>query len=135
MRASIIYQGLKEAGFNFYTGVPCSWLAPLIDILSKNETYIPAVNESVAVGIATGAVLAGKKACVLMQNSGLACCIGTLASLNLTYKIPILLIISLRKGEPEHTIMGKKTLGLLTLFGDEWPLLKEAVVIEEALEA
>ena len=50
---------LSEAshlGFNVYTGVPCSFLKPLINasIESNHLSYIPAVNEGDAVGIAAG---------------------------------------------------------------------------------
>lgn len=111
MKAKDFCELLKSQGIKFYAGVPCSILAPIIDYLSndKEVTYIPAVNEQVAVGIASGAVLAGKKACVLMQNSGLANCLDSLASLNMLYKIPLLLVVSWRgygKDEPQHELIG-----------------------------
>ena len=89
---------LKEKGFNFFTGVPCSILKDVINYLSEDPDvpYIPATREDEAIGIATGAYLAGKKPVVLMQNSGLGNSIGTLASLVLLYEIPLLLLISWR---------------------------------------
>ena len=110
---------LKEKGFDFSTGVPCSILKDVINYLSNDPdiSYIPATREDEALGIATGAYLAGKKPIVLMQNSGLGNSIGTLASLVLLYKIPMLLLISWRgyqgKDAPEHLIMGKTTVKLL----------------------
>ena len=114
---------LKEKGFNFFTGVPCSILKDMINYLSKDLdiSYIPATREDEALGIATGAYLAGKKPVVLMQNSGLGNSIGTLTSLVLLYEIPMLLLISWRgyqgKDAPEHLIMGKITTKLLEDIG------------------
>jgi len=114
---------LKEKGFNFFTGVPCSILKGVINYLSEapDVPYVPATREDEAIGIATGAYLAGKRPVVLMQNSGLGNSIGTLASLVLLYEIPLLLLISWRgyqgKDAPEHLIMGKSTVKLLEDIG------------------
>jgi phosphonopyruvate decarboxylase len=114
---------LKEKGFNFFIGVPCSILKDVINYLSNDPdiSYIPATREDEAIGIATGAYLAGKKPVVLMQNSGLGNSIGTLASLVMLYEIPLLLLISWRgyqgKDAPEHLIMGKATVKLLEDIG------------------
>ena len=122
---------LKEKGFNFFTGVPCSILKDVINYLSEDPDvpYIPATREDEAIGIATGAYLAGKKPAVLMQNSGLGNSIGTLASLVLLYEIPLLLLISWRgyqgKDAPEHLIMGKSMLKLLEDIGVPAQLLSK----------
>lgn len=56
-----------------------------------------------------------------MQNSGLGSAINPLASLNIPYRIPILLLISWRgyqgKDAPEHLIMGEVTIKLLEDIG------------------
>lgn len=79
--------------------------------------YIPAVRESAALGVASGAYLAGRRSGILIQNSGLGNIINALTSFNLIYKIPVLMFITWRgfkgKDAPEHLIMGKKTLTLL----------------------
>jgi len=110
---------LKKQGFNFSTGVPCSILKNIINYLSVDPDipYIPATREDEALGIATGAYLAGRKPIVLMQNSGLGSAINPLVSLDIIYKIPILLLISWRgylgKDAPEHLVMGKATIKFL----------------------
>jgi len=115
--------GLKSHGFNFATGVSCSVLGDIIYLLSvdPDTRYIPATREDEALGIATGAYLAGEKPVVLMQNSGLGNSINALASLDIIYRVPILLLISWRgyKGEdaPEHLVMGESTLKLLEDIG------------------
>ncbi len=110
---------LKNKGFNFFSGVPCSILEPLLKSLyqRKDLPYVPAVRENVALGLANGAYLAGKNSAVFIQNSGLGNIINALTSFNLIYKIPVLIFITWRgyqgKDAPEHIIMGKKTLNLL----------------------
>lgn len=123
MTAAQFCSVLKSYGFNFSSGVPCSILKDVIYHFSVDPdvTYIPATREDEALGIATGAYLAGRKAVVLMQNSGLGNSINALASLVMLYKIPLLLLISWRgyegKDAPEHFIMGKSMVKLLENIG------------------
>ena len=49
-----------------------------------------------AVGILSGAYLAGERGALLMQNSGLGNCVNTLASLNVAAQIPLVMVISHR---------------------------------------
>ncbi len=110
---------LKEKGLTFVSGVPCSILKPILHkILEDKEIeYIPAVRENSALGVASGAYLAGKSSAVLIQNSGLGNVVNALTSFNLIYKIPVLLFVTWRGYEgndaPEHIIMGAKMLPLL----------------------
>ncbi len=105
-------EALRGRGFDFFTGVADSLVASLIEELERNPEagYVPAVREEQAVGLASGAYLAGRWPCVLMQNSGLGYSLNALTSLNLIYKIPLLLIIGFRgyqgKDAPEHLVMG-----------------------------
>lgn len=123
MTAAQFCSALKDYGFNFSSGVPCSILKDIIHHLSvaPDVIYIPATREDEALSIATGAYLAGRKPVVLMQNSGLGNSINALASLVILYKIPLLLLISWRgyegKDAPEHLIMGKSTVKLLEDIG------------------
>ena len=116
-------QELIDGGYDFFTGVPCSIIGNLITTLTDmpDVTYIPAVREDAAVGVASGAYMAGKIPVVLMQNSGLGQCLNTLASLNLIYKIPCLLIVTWRgfegKDAPEHLVMGRTCDKLLDTVG------------------
>ena len=109
-----------ELGFNFFTGVPCSFLTPIINkvISDKSINYLPATSEGEAVSIAAGAWLAGKKTIVMCQNSGLGNTVNPLTSLNYTFKIPTLLLVTWRgepgqKDEPQHELMGEITPQLL----------------------
>lgn len=106
-------QELINNGYDFFTGVPCTIIGNLITNLTDRPdvTYIPAVREDVAVGVASGAYMAGMIPVVLMQNSGLGQCLNALTSLNLIYKLPCLLIVTWRgfegKDAPEHLVMGR----------------------------
>ena len=120
--ANFLINQLSKYKFNFFTGVPCSHLTSVINgvINSRKIKYIGATSEGEAVGIASGAWLAGKKSVVMIQNSGLGNTINPLTSLNHTFKIPILLITTWRgepkiNDEPQHELMGKITRNILRL--------------------
>ncbi len=52
-----LYHEYKREGYDFFVGVPCSYLKHFIRELERDLTmpYIPAVREDVALSIATGA--------------------------------------------------------------------------------
>ncbi len=115
-------QVLKQHRFDFFTGVACSLLAPLIEDLERDPVgYVPAAREDLAVGLASGAFLGGRWPAVLMQNSGLGYCLNALTSLNLIYKIPLLMVVGFRgylgKDAPEHWVMGQHCEALLKEVG------------------
>ena len=122
---------LIQEDYKFFTGVPCSLLSGLIYELEDQQEvrYIPAVREDAAVGLCTGAYLAGAMPVLLMQNSGLGYSLNAFTSLNLIYKIPMLVIMSWRgkdgKDAPEHIIMGDIDKQLLKTAGMEYSLLNK----------
>lgn len=107
--------------FDFFTGVPCSLVEDVIAVLEqgRHAPYVAAVREDVAIGLAAGAWFAGRRPCVLMQNSGLGTSLNALASLSLMYGLPALLVVTWRghegKDAPEHILTGAITLDLLDL--------------------
>lgn len=126
---------LQKLGFTFYSGVPCSFLKNLINYAINECEYVAAVNEGDAVAIASGAYLGGKKAVVLMQNSGLANAVSPLVSLNYPFQIPLLGFVSLRGAagmadEPQHELMGQITTKLLEIMQVKWLYLSNE--LEEA---
>ncbi len=132
--ASEFSAALKEEGFNFFTGVPCSLLGALLADIDRDSSlpYIPATREDAAIGMASGAYLAGKRPVVLMQNSGLGYSLNVLTSLNLIYKIPVLCLVTYRglgPDAPEHLVMGRscerlvKEIGVQSVAPDKDELL------------
>ena len=110
----------RERGFSFYTGVPCSFLTPLINRVISDPalSYVGAASEGEAVAVAAGAWLAGQRTVVMCQNSGLGNTVNPLTSLNYPFRIPTLLIVTWRgqpglKDEPQHELMGEVTGSLL----------------------
>lgn len=110
----------SDRGFGFYTGVPCSYLTPLINQVASSRAlrYVGATSEGEAVAIAAGAWLAGQGTVVMCQNSGLGNAVNPLTSLNHPFRIPTLLVCTWRgepgqKDEPQHTLMGRITQDLL----------------------
>lgn len=57
--------------------------------------------EEEAFGIAAGMYLGGNRPVVMLQSSGLGNSINALASLNVAFEIPILMLITMRGGEGE----------------------------------
>ena len=121
---------LIRENFKFFTGVPCSLLSGVISHLEEVEDakYIPSVREDSAVGLCAGAYLSGALPVLLMQNSGLGYCLNAFTSLNLIYRIPVLVIMSWRgqggKDAPEHIIMGDISQKLLETAGMDYSVLK-----------
>ncbi len=118
--AEAFLQSFRDAGFDFFTGVPCSFLTPVINrmISSTDYLYVAAASEGEAVAIAAGAWLAGRRTVFMCQNSGLGNAVNPLTSLNFPFRIPTLAIITWRgepglKDEPQHELMGRITRQLL----------------------
>lgn len=130
MNAKDLLNKLKLTGYNLFIEVPCSSLAPLISAAmeDKEVDVINPANEAIAIGIASGAYLTGKKPALLIQNSGFLNTLNSLTSLNLIYDIPVLYIISWRgfsKDAPEHEIVGKDMEKYLKAFGIPYSILEE----------
>ena len=119
--ADAFLEAARGAGIDFYAGVPCSYLTPLINrMVSGDGDYVGAASEGEAVAIAAGAWLGGRGAAVICQNSGLGNTVNPLTSLNAPFRIPTLLVTTWRgrpgeRDEPQHELMGRITHGLLEL--------------------
>jgi sulfopyruvate decarboxylase subunit alpha len=115
---------LLDAGIDFFAGVPCSLVAPVIAELDRRGLYHGETREDAALGVAAGAYLGGKLPAVIMQNSGLGVSLNALGSLHQLYEMPCLLLITWRgfegKDAPEHLIVGDVMPRLLDLFAIPW---------------
>jgi phosphonopyruvate decarboxylase len=115
-------------GVRFVTGTPCSYLKPLINAAIDDARFVfrDAVNEGDAIAMAAGATLAGKRALVMFQNSGLGNAVNALTSLCHPFRVPLLLVVTHRgepggeADEPQHELMGRITTALLDTMGIPW---------------
>ena len=133
IQAKAFLAAAHHRGFDFYTGVPCSFLTPFINgaIGDAQTDYVGAASEGEAVAIAAGAWLAGRGTVVMCQNSGLGNCVNPLTSLNFPFRIPTLLITTWRgqpglKDEPQHELMGQITQSLLETMNIPWQMFPKA---------
>lgn len=127
IQAEDFVETARRFGFEWYAGIPCSFLTPFINYVINDEqlTYISSANEGDALATAAGAAIAGKRPVVMMQNSGLGNAVNPLTSLAYTFRIPLLLICTLRgdpqsQDEPQHELMGQITGKLLETMLIPW---------------
>ena len=123
--------------------MPCSYLKPFINYVIDDAElrYVGAANEGDAIAVAAGAELAGRRGVVMFQNSGFGNTVNPLTSLTHTFRIPVLIIVTLRgepggpADEPQHELMGRITSDLLDLLGIPWDWFPtEEDAIEPVLE-
>ena len=111
---------LRAHGVRRVTGVPCGHLAGPWRLFDEAGDLLPAASEGAALAIAAGWELAGEPGAVLCQNSGFGNLVNPLTSLLLPYRIPALVLMTLRGwpdpagDEPQHAVMGSSTEALLT---------------------
>jgi phosphonopyruvate decarboxylase len=128
IEAEIFIRAAQQRGFSFYSGVPCSYLKPFINyVIDADELrYVGAANEGDAVAISAGVELAGQRSVTMFQNSGLGNAVNPITSLNYSFRVPTLLIPTLRgepggpADEPQHELMGAITTDMLTLMKVAW---------------
>jgi sulfopyruvate decarboxylase alpha subunit len=102
----IVVRVLKANEVRLITYVPDKVLAPLIGRVHADGffTVLCPAREEEAVGIVTGAYMAGRRGIVLMQTSGFASLPNVLASLAVPYQIPLLMMISERGTLGDHQL-------------------------------
>lgn len=136
-----LYEGLRKIGIDFFVTFPCNWTSILLDLVAQDPAviHIPVTREEEGIGVAAGAYLGGKKPAIIMQSSGVGNSLNALASLNLVYKIPLLILISHRGAEREKIVaqkgMGQSLKKLLDGIGIQYFDLSDCDEIEKILES
>jgi sulfopyruvate decarboxylase alpha subunit len=94
----IVLQTLKRNEIRLVPYVPDRVLTPLIKSIHADPffTTFPTAREEEAVGIVSGAWMAGQRSAILMQTSGFATLANVLASLAVPYQIPVIMFVSER---------------------------------------
>ena len=104
--AEAAFAGLKEAGVDFVSGLPDGWQRSLHERVEADPEiqYVPASNEGAGFSVCAGAWLGGRKAALIMENSGLRVASEYIARISLGTGVPVLLLLSYRGdvGETEH---------------------------------
>ncbi len=120
-------EAARIRGYDWYAGVPCSFLTPFINYVIDDPqlNYLSAANEGDAVAAAAGAWIGGRRAVAMMQNSGLGNAVSPLTSLSHVFRIPTLVICTHRgapglQDEPQHALMGPITPQLLETMRIPW---------------
>lgn len=135
-------EAARERGFEWWAGVPCSFLTPFINYVLQDPSlrYVSMANEGDAVALVAGATLGGRRGVSMMQNSGLGNAVSPLTSLTWTFKLPQLLIVTWRAqpgvhDEPQHALMGPITPRMLETMEIPWELFpSETSAIGPALD-
>jgi len=136
-------EAARERGFEWYAGVPCSFLTPFINYVLQDPSlqYVSMANEGDAVALIAGVALAGergprgvrpRRGVSMMQNSGLGNAVSPLTSLTWTFRLPQLLIVTWRAqpgvpDEPQHALMGPITPKMLDTMEIPWELFPSEV--------
>ena len=141
-------EAARERGFEWYAGVPCSYLTPFINYVLQDPSlhYVSMANEGDAVALIAGIALAGVpgrghgRGIAMMLNSGLGNAVSPLTSLTWTFRLPQLLIVTWRgqpgvSDEPQHALMGPITPTMLDTMEIRWELFPtQAADIGPALD-
>jgi len=97
--ATGVCAGLHACGSRHVVYVPDNPLSHVLRVLRDRYTDVQttlATREEEAFGIAAGLYLGGARATVMLQSSGLGNSLNALTSLLVPYKIPTLIVISMR---------------------------------------
>jgi phosphonopyruvate decarboxylase len=129
-------EAARERGFEWYAGVPCSFLTPFINYVLQDPSlqYVSMANEGDAVALIAGVALSGgrRRGVSMMQNSGLGNAVSPLTSLTWTFRLPQLLIVTWRAqpgvpDEPQHALMGPITPKMLETMEIPWELFPSEI--------
>ena len=96
--ARLFVEGLKEADVSIVTALPESLLASVYRLCASDNAirYIQVSNEADMPGICAGTYLAGKRALMIMENSGIRQCCEPVARLAFQHAVPMVMAMSYR---------------------------------------
>jgi sulfopyruvate decarboxylase alpha subunit len=120
---------LKANQIKLVTYVPDNVLKPLIKAVHEDDYFqaFATTREEEAVGIVSGAWMAGLRGIVLMQTSGFATLANVLASLPVAFQIPVLMIVS------ERGVFGEFNLGQAMVNRTMRPVLESMGMVNHTI--
>lgn len=98
---SAVIGAMEAQGIGVVAGVPDGlFTGGLIEALCDHPTirYVGCAREEECLGVAAGAVMAGQKAAVIVQNAGLLNSLGAYATLLDRYRLPVPIFVAHRGG-------------------------------------
>jgi sulfopyruvate decarboxylase subunit alpha len=106
--ARLFIEGLHEANVSIVTALPESLLKTVYKLLAKDPKlrYIPVTNEGEMPGIVAGAYLGGKRALMIMENSGLRQACEPIARFAFCHQLPMTMVMSFRGEWGEYNWWG-----------------------------
>jgi sulfopyruvate decarboxylase alpha subunit len=119
----LIRDALVAANVRFAASLPDDWLSELIGLLEHDDrfTHVPVAREEEIVGLCAGAFFAGLNAVGIMGCAGFLAAVHEVATLNLMYEIPLLLLLSLRGTVEDprvyQVVQGRVTLPVMQALG------------------
>jgi sulfopyruvate decarboxylase subunit alpha len=119
--ADLIIEGLKEAGVKIVCTLPDSYLKEVYQKVAADPDFehMPVTTEWEGASIAAGVWLTGKRAVLVMENSGLRVATEPLARLGLTHGIPVVMLMGYRGDVGE----------------DQWYAIPHGITMEPLLHA
>jgi sulfopyruvate decarboxylase alpha subunit len=126
----IVRDVFKQNQVKLVTYVPDNVLRPLIDGVRADKDFISfaCAREEEAVGIVSGAWMAGMRGVVLMQTSGFATLANAIASLAVPFQIPVVMMIS------ERGTLGEFNLGQAMVCRTMRPVLDSLAMEHHTIE-
>ena len=102
--ATVLYDGIKENGFDFVVGLPCSGMSKAQSLCIEDPSihYVGVAHEGTGFGLCLGAWLGGLKPVVLVENFGFFAGAYQLMRGHYHYGVP-LLVVSEYRGDAGDT--------------------------------
>jgi len=140
--ASGVCAGLYAAGARHVVYVPDNPTSHVIRVLHarfRDVRITTATREEEAFGIAAGLYLGGIRSAVMLQSSGLGNSLNTLTSLLVPYRIPILILVSMRgesdEWNPAQLPMGRAVRPIFDAIGIPHTTIEQPDVIAQTVES
>ena len=136
----LIHDALKSVDVRLISALPETWLLHLIQMADEDPdvTLVRLNKEEEGVGVSAGAHFAGQKSAMLMQNHGFLAAINGIVSLAHLYRIPLLMLITLRgemgERDPWQTEGGIVTERLLQALGIPYRRLSDPATVAKEIK-
>src|SRR5437868_1794550 len=128
----LIRDALVAHGIRLVASLPDDWLAELIALVRDDERFVhvPVAREEEIAGICAGAFFAGVPSVGIMGCAGFLASIHELATLNLMYEIPLLILLSFRGTVEDprvyQVVQGRVTLPVMDALGIPYHIVERA---------